>query len=359
MKKIKDWLDCYVQISPYNRFEVRRVSHSNYGTELPNGTWTGMVGALQKGEADACFSLSIGSYARSKVVRLGPVVSYQDNAILSGSETARFDAFEYLQAFDRKTWLMLFIALLVLAFLISLPDWLKSREGGNRGSSLGAQIHENAWTLFGCLLCECENGYGIKFLCFPKPFARISQRLLVGVWLAAVVILSNTFASLLKSRHAVGNSVPIADSIVDVAARSYLRPIIAAGTYYEQLDKFALILECLSPPIYGCEVLAPGPRLTQDSSSPHVKKVWEMARKKKGMVPLHTFFSDGNLRQVAERQAVMAMERGSMLFNMAAFCEREGVRNFYVAQQLIEQTPFVYMFSKHLDRRIYEEIFKK
>ncbi|EEC14728.1 hypothetical protein IscW_ISCW021648 [Ixodes scapularis] len=274
-------------------------------------------------EADACFSLSIGSYARSKVVRLGPVVSYQDNAILTGSETARFDAFEYLQAFDRKTWLMLFIALLVLAFLISLPDWLKSREGGNRGSSLGGQIHENAWTLFGCLLCEC----------FPKPFARISERLLVGVWLVAVVILSNTFASLLKSRHAVGNSVPIADSIVDVAARSYLRPIIAAGTYYEQLDK--------------------------DSSSPHVKKVWEMARKKKGMVPLHAFFSDENLRQVAERQAVMAMERGSMLFNMAAFCEREGVRNFYVAQQLIEQTPFVYMFSKHLDRRIYEEIFKK
>ncbi|CAN7937722.1 unnamed protein product, partial [Ixodes hexagonus] len=167
----------------------------------------------------------------------------------------------------------------------------------------------------------------------PVLYARSSQRLLVGAWLVAVVILANSFASLLKSQHAVGNYVPEVDSIADVAARPHLRPIFAMGTFYEEYDK--------------------------GLSSPDVKKVWATARKTKGIVPPKEYYSDSNLRQVAGRRAVMAIESGSVLSNMALFCEREDVRNFYIAKQPIEQTPFVFYFSKQLDRRIYDKMYKK
>lgn len=90
-----------------------------------------------------------------------------------------------------------------------------------------------------------------------------------------------------------------------------------------------------------------------------MKKVWEISRKKKGMIPLNSAYSGANLRQVAERRAVLALDSGSVLFNMALFCERENMRNFYIAKQPIEETRFVYSFSKHLDRRIYQEISNK
>lgn len=58
-----------------------------------------------------------------------------------------------------QTWVMLLIALVVLAFLISLPDWYYSREGDRR-SSLNRRIQEHGWRLFAYLLCESKNGNG-------------------------------------------------------------------------------------------------------------------------------------------------------------------------------------------------------
>lgn len=71
----------------------------------------------------------------------------------------------------------------------------------------------------------------------PHTYARTTQRILVGVWLITVVVLANSFASLLKSQHAVGNFVPEVDSIMDVAARPHLRPLLISGTYYENYDR--------------------------------------------------------------------------------------------------------------------------
>ncbi|XP_070394213.1 probable glutamate receptor [Dermacentor albipictus] len=74
----------------------------DYGVRLPNGSWTGMVGALHKREADAAMSVMALTYERHAVVRFGPCIDTIDFSMLSSSSPDRFDAFGYIRAFDAE-----------------------------------------------------------------------------------------------------------------------------------------------------------------------------------------------------------------------------------------------------------------
>ncbi|XP_075550199.1 putative glutamate receptor [Dermacentor variabilis] len=72
----------------------------DYGVRLSNGSWTGMVGAVQRREADAAMSVMALTYERHAVVRFGPCIDTIDFSMLSSSSPDRFDAFGYIRAFD-------------------------------------------------------------------------------------------------------------------------------------------------------------------------------------------------------------------------------------------------------------------
>lgn len=71
----------------------------------------------------------------------------------------------------------------------------------------------------------------------PRHYRHCSQKFLVGAWLIMVVVLANSFASLLKSNQAVGNFMPAVDSIVDLAGRPKIRPVLPKNTTFEKYGK--------------------------------------------------------------------------------------------------------------------------
>ncbi|KAH9373733.1 hypothetical protein HPB48_018622 [Haemaphysalis longicornis] len=235
---------------------------------------------------------------RSTVARFGPAVVNTGFTILSSASPAHFDAFSYILAFDREVWLLLFMFLAVLSLLMAVREGLRTPSR------------------------RC-----------PRRHVHMSQRLLLAVWLVAVVVLTNSFASLLKSNRAVNNFRPEVDSIEDIAERPHLTPITTSGTYYETFDK--------------------------NSKSEAVKKVWALSRRRNSVLPMPEAFSDATLTQVVSRRAVLMANLDSLLLHMANYCERRNVRTFILGRQPIEETQLGYAFSKRLPEPYFRRIFTR
>ncbi|KAH7946399.1 hypothetical protein HPB49_024373 [Dermacentor silvarum] len=97
----------------------------------------------------------------------------------------------------------------------------------------------------------------------------------------------------------------------------------------------------------------------ENSRSQAVKQVWERSRSRQAVYPPPELFSDATLAQVAARRAVILADHGSILLQMAGFCERQNVRTFVVASQPLEKSPFGYIFSRTIDERFFRKLFDK
>ncbi|KAL1485908.1 hypothetical protein MTO96_031660, partial [Rhipicephalus appendiculatus] len=138
------------------------------GLALPNGTWTGMVGLVQRREEFAkLVSLSneieyvaevemtimplIQTYRRYAVGEYSPAIIYVPFGILSASDVSTSNVFGYILTFDWKVWALLLSAIPILALLISLSEFVVHRRPWK---SMPQDVHQWGWELFGNLLYE-------------------------------------------------------------------------------------------------------------------------------------------------------------------------------------------------------------
>ncbi|KAH7951445.1 hypothetical protein HPB52_009078 [Rhipicephalus sanguineus] len=274
-------------------------------------------------EADAGMSMMALTYERHSVVRFGPCIDTIDFSMLSSASPNQFDAFSYIRAFDAEVWIAVFACLICLSCLAALGEWKTALTRSRKYCSLLGSAYGHGWDLFGLLFAESS----------PRRYVLASQKLLMVAWLLTVVVLANSFGSLLKSKQAVSTFKPDVDSVDDLAARPYLTPVIPSGNYYETFARH--------------------------SRSLAVKQVWERSRSRGAMPPVSGLFTDSMMAQVAARRAVVLADHGSILLQVTGFCERRNVRTFVVASQPLESSPFGYVFSRSIDERFFRKLFDK
>ncbi|KAH7951446.1 hypothetical protein HPB52_009079 [Rhipicephalus sanguineus] len=263
------------------------------------------------------------TYERHSVVRFGPCIDTIDFSMLSSAPPNQFDAFSYIRAFDAEVWIAVFACLICLSCLAALGEWKTALTRRRKYCSLLGSAYGHGWDLFGLLFAEST----------PRRYVHASQKLLMVAWLMTVVVLANSFGSLLKSKQAVSTFKPDVDSVDDLAARPYLTPVIPSGNYYETFARH--------------------------SRSLAVKQVWERSRSRGAMPPSTELFTDSMMAQVAARRAVVLADHGSILLQVTGFCERRNVRTFVVASQPLESSPFGYVFSRSIDERFFRKLFDK
>lgn len=264
------------------------------------------------------------SYERFPIVRFSPCIDTIPFSILSSSSPPQFDAFSYIHAFDIEVWIAVFVCIICLSGLLAIGGWKTMPHHRRNRANFFNWAYGYGWELFGLLFTESS----------PERYVHSSQRLLLAVWLLTVVVLANTFGSLLKSQQAVSKFIPEVDGIDDLAARPYLTPIIPGGNYFQDYAKF--------------------------SHSKSVKKVWARSRARgANLLPPHELFSDSTLALVAARRAVVLVEQGSILLRIARFCERENIRSFVVAKHPLDRSPYGYVFSKFIEEGFFRKIFAK
>ncbi|KAH7968164.1 hypothetical protein HPB52_006385 [Rhipicephalus sanguineus] len=279
------------------------------GLALPNGTWTGMVGLVQRrekftklvslsnkiddfAEVDMTIMPLIQTYPRYAVGEYSPAIIYVPFGILSASDVSTSNVFGYILTFDWKVWALLLSAIPILALLISLSEFAVHRKSWK---SMPEDVHQWGWELFGNLLYESS----------PRATTQTSGRIVLTSWLLAVLVIANSFAGHLKSSMAVKNEP------------------------------------------------------TQNSPSPLLKKLWRMVVRKNGSMPGNIMYMDENMRQVIERRAVFMVDHNSQRFHMAAFCRRESTASFHFGREIIEEHRLSFLMSRSMRRDLHSRIYTR
>lgn len=164
------------------KYEIVMPEDGKYGQLLPNGTWNGLIGLLQRREADLAFSRLTISYERFKAFRF----SYP---YLLAPQTFMSDALEYLpnsyrimQSFSISVWVSVVISLFVMLVilppfktkknekqsmlliiyqaLLSYPTRLKSRK-------LSTKLFMISWIIGGIFLTQAYKAVLLSFLTLP------------------------------------------------------------------------------------------------------------------------------------------------------------------------------------------------
>ncbi|XP_077520491.1 putative glutamate receptor isoform X2 [Amblyomma americanum] len=271
------------------------------GIRLPNGSWTGAVGNVQRREVDMTIVPMIQSHSRMTVGEYGPPIMYVQFGILSGSGVSTSNVFGYILTFDWKVWALLLSAIPVLALL----------------------VHEWGWELFRNLLYESS----------PRCPSQTSARTVLTAWLLAVLVIANSFAGHLKSSMAIKNEPMQVDSVRDVVARRGLRPIVWKGSHYEAF--------------------------LSTSRSPVLRTLWRMVARTNGSQRGRDMFLDEHMHQVVERRAVLMVDHISLQWRTAAYCRRTLVPSFHFAREHVDENPLSFLMSRTMRRDLHRRIYAR
>ncbi|KAH6921890.1 hypothetical protein HPB50_006215 [Hyalomma asiaticum] len=149
-----------------------------WGNRLPNGTWTGFLGEIQRNETDVAFTLFTPTVDRNQLAEASDPVWHEDAVILGGFSAAA-------------------------AHQISLTG---------------------SFTVFGMEVPS------------PRTPRQVSARIVIAFWWLAMLVLTNFFTGEMKAaltvRQPVGHRV---DSAAELAARDDMKAYTMAGTVYHLL----------------------------------------------------------------------------------------------------------------------------
>ncbi|KAF8773254.1 Glutamate receptor ionotropic like protein [Argiope bruennichi] len=99
---------------------VPKTEDGEWGRRLPNGTWTGMIGEVQKGEADIAFNEIIINKQRASVVDFSKPYSTDEMAFALTKPEAVPTAMALIHPFDSTIWILTIITFFYSAVLFSI-----------------------------------------------------------------------------------------------------------------------------------------------------------------------------------------------------------------------------------------------
>ncbi|KAF0312881.1 Glutamate receptor [Amphibalanus amphitrite] len=192
-----------------------------YGSRLENGSWTGVVGMVARGEADIAIGDISVTLERLAAVDFTYPHQVEPNSfmMLRPAPVPRWLA--VAAPFDPPTWLLLALALGCALLAVQLPGVLvDTGAGGSRGHAL---------VLFGALLHQAGQ----------LPVRGAAGRLLAVAWWLFGLTIAISYRSRLISLLSVSRYPPAIDSL-DQLARSQLAikayPQVAVTEYLESFS---------------------------------------------------------------------------------------------------------------------------
>ncbi|GBN48830.1 hypothetical protein AVEN_273462-1 [Araneus ventricosus] len=141
-----------------------------WGRQDKEGNWSGLVGMIQRDEADLAFSYLSMTEERSRVIGYSKPYMFEDHTFISQIPSNRRLTLTFLYPFDFSTWICLFLTLVLMSTLLAI---FKSGI-----QSLGNQF----FRLFASLMTQAVNTDG----------GSRKYNMLVAFWLffAQVIVLS-------------------------------------------------------------------------------------------------------------------------------------------------------------------------
>ncbi|XP_075543916.1 putative glutamate receptor [Dermacentor variabilis] len=187
------------------------------GNLLPNGTATGLIGRLQRDEADVAMAMMVPSNERNRAARYTAAVYSDEITILAAvpTDSGAAGSFGFLRAFDMSVWLCLMASLIVCCIFVAAADNERRAQGFLR-----------RWTHhFLCLLGNLlqQGGSGGEDVRGQRYLAVRSLRV---VWWLSALVLAYAMAGQMKACLSVRSEASRIESLDDLAHRPQVRPLL-------------------------------------------------------------------------------------------------------------------------------------
>lgn len=159
------------------KYEIIEVGEERFGQHFPNGTWTGLIGMIQKGKADLAFAKLSFNEARASVVDFSYPYQYSPISFITDKPTQVPNSYAMVYPFSLSVWIGLAITIVIMQFLL----YFFERKTYSFQSIL--------FKIFGTLL---ENTVDMRL-------DKLSTRILMLSWIIGAMFLTQSYKAVLLS----------------------------------------------------------------------------------------------------------------------------------------------------------------
>ncbi|XP_015751874.1 PREDICTED: glutamate receptor ionotropic, kainate 3-like [Acropora digitifera] len=211
-------------------YEIHTTQDEVYGTELPNGSWNGLIGELINQRADIAVADITITERREKVVdfTIPYMFTTQDVIIKTSSFEETVDLLQFMDPFHSEVWFAKLVALLVVSVAVFILNYFSPfgyKDDNNPGTSQEFSFFNSVWFSLACMLQQgAENQ--------PR---NLSGRILTGCYWFCILIWISTYTANLAAFLTVKNAHQPISSLEDLAESSYQLLVLNSSSTYEEL----------------------------------------------------------------------------------------------------------------------------
>ncbi|XP_072312865.1 glutamate receptor ionotropic, delta-1-like [Eucyclogobius newberryi] len=171
------------------KYDIYQVSDSKYGSQLPNGTWNGMIGDLINKKADMAVSALTITPERESVVDFSKRYLDYSVGILLRKPVERLDMFSLLAPFEPSVWACVAASIPVVGVLIFLLNRLHALRNANSQKAPGqgepGSLHSAIWIVYGAFLQQGADGV----------IGSVALRIVMGSWWLFTLIVCSSYTA--------------------------------------------------------------------------------------------------------------------------------------------------------------------
>uniref|UniRef100_A0A667XEJ2 Glutamate receptor n=1 Tax=Myripristis murdjan TaxID=586833 RepID=A0A667XEJ2_9TELE len=190
-----DVLDALAKILGF-KYEIYQVADSKYGSQLPNGSWNGMIGELINKRADLAVSAITITPERENVVDFSKRYLDYSVGILLRKPEEKINIFSLFAPFDLAVWACIAAAIPVVGVLIFLLNRLQALRSsaaqnappGQPSGGVGSgTLHSAIWIVYGAFVQQGEG---------REPVAgSVALRIVMGSWWLFTLIVCSSYTA--------------------------------------------------------------------------------------------------------------------------------------------------------------------
>ncbi|KAL1487307.1 hypothetical protein MTO96_008090 [Rhipicephalus appendiculatus] len=291
---------------------------SYWGLRKADGNWTGVLGMLQRDEADLAASvINPTSEKRDVAVETETILPIELMILAGRLSKHSSNIFGIIQVLTWEVWLLFGCSMVLSALLWSFSDWVHWGVGGvsTHRSMFVQAFGSHFWSFVESSCLEASTST-------PKRF---SARVVVGTFWLLVIVVTTVVAGQMKAMMMVREEADRIDSMRHLAARPAMKPYTVAGSA--------------------------GVSSVRDSKDPDYQKVWRMMQTHKTDLPTSVVLSDQTLLEVVAGKAVLILSRASVAARATAACASFERGEFYLAREPMFKFNSVFYLNKRLAPR--------
>ncbi|KAG5280252.1 hypothetical protein AALO_G00086850 [Alosa alosa] len=186
-----DVLDALAKILGF-KYEIYQVSDGKYGSQMPNGTWNGMIGELINKRADLAVSAITITPERENVVDFSKRYMDYSVGILLRKPEEKINIFSLFAPFDLAVWACIAAAIPVVGVLIFLLARVQSLRSQNppppphqQVSTVSSSLHSAIWVVYGAFVQQGGD----------SVVGSVALRIVMGSWWLFTLIVCSSYTA--------------------------------------------------------------------------------------------------------------------------------------------------------------------